>query len=902
MSASQSIFKRSALFAFWVMASIAFSPLAGALAQTPKRIALVIGNQKYTSLRELSNPVRDTAALSVLLKRHDYDVTTLHDVDRNALESALQDLEDRATGAEEAFVYFAGHGMEAFERGEHQNILAPTDAVIACENRRARNVVTLSQIFKAIEKVPKQVVVLDACRENPYRNCPNRSSGGGQGFRAALLPGEGPRSSILLGFSTAEGKLASDGAAGDNSPFAKALLSELEANPGKLFHEVLDRVSHALKDQQPWMQTTRFPNSCLAGKDCGAGGERPFVASLASGRREVKGGQFKDAVRHFTELSEQGSAEAAVELWRFYDQHQKDHGRMLDWLEKAAGMGDKRSKLYLGWAHVRSTWFDSLPTSWSRKLKKESGRQIAQELIAAGELEGYMILDEADSDIEPKVTKHIDSAAAKGYPPARLQRAKDLINPDADGKDQPIATIEKGVRDIATLARAGHAPSLQYLLDDITLKELIEKGRLKQELTDAEIVALARKLPAPDLDRRGMFETMRDTTIDLSAWEFTNIHRELTRRTLLGLGTQKDPKSALELINAGIEFSRKLRCDKGDNCDTQDKYLLKGDILEALGQPEKALPYFLGTSDESSLNDASTSSERAMRLLDRTGWRPDLAAQLAKIWEQDCNYGIQNEKHCIESAGIAIKHKDKLLLDVVHKALRDWFNPKDGQPPEASPAAASGLFVLARLGEASPGYMRQGESVEGLMRRSAVMGSEQAVAWYTQKGLTPPKATQAARPQDISLHGNWQAREQIRDGKQIGCYVITAQSGIVAGLSGAERKPYLAVSALEPGWGPGAVIYRTFVEAMKPGSVKLFAGSDEIKVEAQLDKDTIRFTGDQRALIRRLARAAHLRIEFAVTGLKGGDKTVSDIHSLEGLSAAYKAMGAKCPSLISALQ
>ena len=98
------------------------------LALTPaqaKRVALVIGNSKYVTVGELFTPKRDVPLIEKALRESGFeDVDVRMDLGLNDLTTALREFSDKASDAEVALVYYAGHGMEI----SHTNYLIPIDA------------------------------------------------------------------------------------------------------------------------------------------------------------------------------------------------------------------------------------------------------------------------------------------------------------------------------------------------------------------------------------------------------------------------------------------------------------------------------------------------------------------------------------------------------------------------------------------------------------------------------------------------------------------------------------------------------------------------------------------------------------------------------------------------------
>jgi tetratricopeptide (TPR) repeat protein len=261
-----------------VAALVMMAAAARTEAQEPRRVALVIGNGAYQSLGVLDNPRLDAEKVAALLAANGFDVVRCDgqrpgcfDLTRDGLEQALETLRTKAGGADLALVFYAGHGME----GRDGNVLAPIDTeVIDCTERALRRGVPLDELFKAVSGARRKIVILDACRDDPFAQCPPM-----RGARpASFAPLTAPESeSFLLVLSTKPGQVALDGPAGAHSPYARALLQWLEKEPAVYFHDVL---SHTAKEVIEATSRTSFtqvpemlargelPAACLKGQDC----------------------------------------------------------------------------------------------------------------------------------------------------------------------------------------------------------------------------------------------------------------------------------------------------------------------------------------------------------------------------------------------------------------------------------------------------------------------------------------------------------------------------------------------------------------------------------------------------------------------------------------------------------
>jgi hypothetical protein len=239
--------------------------LAPAAAWADRRVALVIGIGAYRTLSPLANPVPDAEAIAGALRGQGYEVSEHYDLTRGDLLNALEDFQRAAEGADVALVYYAGHGMEV--GGE--NILAPVDTEVTCEPRAARRSVEVEELFEALGRAKNQVVLLDACRDDPFPQCATRGARAGSGFRGLQRVVE-PETSLVIANATLPGQLAADGAAGEHSPFAAALLARFASDAAAPLRDMLDRAARDVRRETGGSQVPEIttqggaPDICLA--------------------------------------------------------------------------------------------------------------------------------------------------------------------------------------------------------------------------------------------------------------------------------------------------------------------------------------------------------------------------------------------------------------------------------------------------------------------------------------------------------------------------------------------------------------------------------------------------------------------------------------------------------------
>lgn len=220
-----------------------------------RRVALVIGNSAYRNAPMLPNPTKDAAAIADALRRLGFQSVVLAtDLGREKMIAALWDFSRQAEAADWALVYFAGHGMEV----GGVNYLVPVDATVETDRDMPFAAVSLDQVLNAADRAQKlKLVILDACRTNPYAVQMKRTAEvSSRGLVERGFARIEPQSGTLVVYAAKDGETASDGN-GPNSPFTSALLKNLQI-PGievrRLFDNVRDDVQDLTQQRQlPFM-------------------------------------------------------------------------------------------------------------------------------------------------------------------------------------------------------------------------------------------------------------------------------------------------------------------------------------------------------------------------------------------------------------------------------------------------------------------------------------------------------------------------------------------------------------------------------------------------------------------------------------------------------------------------
>ena len=245
------------------------APGPAALPSWGRRVALVIGNSNYRNVPALVNPARDAELFAQTLRSVGFDDVAIKlDLSRGEMMAALKEFEQAARTADWAAIYFAGHGIEV----NGVNYMIPVDARMVDENSISNQTLNMEYLLNAVEVGRKlRLVILDACRNNPYaKQVDAASAGRGIGGIGSSAVGKGlgriePQPGKLVVYSAKAGQYALDGD-GKNSPFAQALVQRMVQKPAievrRLFDFVREDVVEATrKQQQP------FAYGSLSAKD-----------------------------------------------------------------------------------------------------------------------------------------------------------------------------------------------------------------------------------------------------------------------------------------------------------------------------------------------------------------------------------------------------------------------------------------------------------------------------------------------------------------------------------------------------------------------------------------------------------------------------------------------------------
>ena len=218
-----------------------------------KRIALVVGNSSYQNVARLDNPRNDASLMAETLTTLGFTLVggrAQLDLDKAALDMSVQNFGRQVQGADVALFYYAGHGVQV----SGANYLVPVNANPTREADVDFQMVDINLVLRQMQGsgTKLNMVILDACRNNPFGTRGLRAADGGL---AQMRAPEG----TLISYATQPGSVAQDGSGG-NSPYTRALASTIR-EPGLDIFQTFNRVGLAVKratggSQQPWVSSS----------------------------------------------------------------------------------------------------------------------------------------------------------------------------------------------------------------------------------------------------------------------------------------------------------------------------------------------------------------------------------------------------------------------------------------------------------------------------------------------------------------------------------------------------------------------------------------------------------------------------------------------------------------------
>jgi Caspase domain/Domain of unknown function (DUF4189) len=276
-------------FLTWIVLLALFSLGCSTTAHAEKRVALVVGNSAYQNVTRLDNPRNDAALMAETLNGLGFVLIgggAALDLDKAALDLAVQNFGRQIQGADVALFYYAGHGVQV----AGSNYLVPVNANPTREADVDFQMVDINLVLRQMQGSGTRLnmVILDACRNNPF---------GGRGLRAAgggLAQMQAPEGT-LISYATQPGSVAQDGSDG-HSPYTRALAETVKRSGLDIF-QTFNQVGLAVKRatsgaQQPWVSSSPIDGAFYFVTPATAA--LPAPVAPAPDMTPVSGGQLRE--------------------------------------------------------------------------------------------------------------------------------------------------------------------------------------------------------------------------------------------------------------------------------------------------------------------------------------------------------------------------------------------------------------------------------------------------------------------------------------------------------------------------------------------------------------------------------------------------------------------------------
>jgi TPR repeat protein len=324
--------------------------LIGGPASAEKRVALVIGNSSYQNVTRLDNPKNDASLIADTMRGLGFSLVgggPQLDLDKAGLDRAVQNFGQLIQGADVALFYYAGHGVQV----NGSNFLVPVNANPTREADVDFQMVDVNVVLRQMQGsgTKLNLVVLDACRNNPF---------GGRGLRATeggLAQMRAPEGT-LISYATQPGSVAQDG--DGNSPYTKALATTVRRAGLDIF-QTFNQVGLSVKratggSQQPWVSSSPIDGDFYFVPPPGSAASHQSdvpVQDVNPPKPRVAPDNPNDPRRSFERAANAGDAAAMVNLGFAYERGNgvpQDFAEARKWYEKGAAAGNTVGMRNLG--------------------------------------------------------------------------------------------------------------------------------------------------------------------------------------------------------------------------------------------------------------------------------------------------------------------------------------------------------------------------------------------------------------------------------------------------------------------------------------------------------------------------------------------------------------------------
>jgi tetratricopeptide (TPR) repeat protein len=315
-----------------------FIPVCLSAQSYQKRLALVIGNSNYQNGGSLPNPVNDATAIAAALQSVGFEVMKHQNVTQKEMKMAINAFGQKLHGYEVGVFYYAGHGIQ----NKGMNYMIPVEADLQNEEQVEFDCVAADRVLAYMDaaQVKVNVIIMDACRNNPFERSWHRSASG-NGLAMMNAP-----TGSLIAYATAPGRVASDGA-GSNGLYTSALLKYLN-DPKLSIEQVFKKVRTEVTEksagaQVPWETTSLTGDDFYFAADNISKGSIVKNDVLAT-NTEAKNSAVK---RNLTEVTEESRKKAGALLAEGHTAYnESNHSKAIELYTRAIQVNSSYDEAY----------------------------------------------------------------------------------------------------------------------------------------------------------------------------------------------------------------------------------------------------------------------------------------------------------------------------------------------------------------------------------------------------------------------------------------------------------------------------------------------------------------------------------------------------------------------------
>lgn len=246
------------LAALAVMLAVCWS--AGHASAAARRLALVLGNAHYAAVGPLENAAHDARDMGTTLTGLGFDVVDIIDLKATDFDAALAQFSGKIAPGDTVMVFYAGHGVmgQAAPGAERlDNYFVAIDAKFESPDKVPSEALALGRVLTALDRAHAggRVIIIDACRDNPFADFPPDPNGVVAG-KGLVQPPSASLNGVYIAFATSPGKEAENNSEGNNGLFTQEILRRINT-PGLTVNGLFEQVSGAVEqasqgDQIPW--------------------------------------------------------------------------------------------------------------------------------------------------------------------------------------------------------------------------------------------------------------------------------------------------------------------------------------------------------------------------------------------------------------------------------------------------------------------------------------------------------------------------------------------------------------------------------------------------------------------------------------------------------------------------